>query len=639
MKRLLIALLLAPFFALGQELIITEMKTVSCSGSYFLIRYSSSVTEFNPNNKFFINFIDINNKKRSFELSNFDYQRLQFAVPSNQSLPIGKYKFSISSTNPVIEGSISQEEFEMIDVNSYIKNHKLTLESYTKTVDIGDSISLRFSTNNAKYPISVLINGFDRITIPATNGFYEHKFVINYANVYEIQVADLDANCRLENIDISGRVVIKTKTLENTMIWGNQLEDTDTLICVNKIINGFLNKTGSFDDSTKITIKLLDENLEKSYDVVENYYFSTPDQFSLEIKQQAEIKTGKYYFKAFSENPKSESNLLGPIEIHAKPKFTLSTIPYYGNVDTIKISRKDSLIFKIDITEQGPWNFVFQNMMFRTDKSPYIIYEKPFKLQNLNEVWDVGSVGGSTETGQCANIEGFSYPETFLIKLEEKDSISINPNKIDLSLTSSFTKRIVEKDSTSQWILKLKNSGENATNIKVAINIPYSPPFVMRESQKCTNGTFEQNIWNIRSLAKGDSCTLYVDYKPVNDGVWYVEAEVISADQEDVDSKTNNQNQMEDDFTRNCFSIPIKFASEPFGMQLIVEDPNIDINAWYKDNVKISNTGNSLQVTQFGSYSYSTQNFICPIQSCCPFIIEKGNDTNCCKPLEYILKN
>ncbi len=132
---------------------------------------------------------------------------------------------------------------------------------------------------------------------------------------------------------------------------------------------------------------------------------------------------------------------------------------------------------------------------------------------------------------------------------------------------------------------------------------------------------------------------MYIDLQPIQDGVWYIEAEVISADQEDVDSETNNHNQIEDDFTRNCFSIPIKFASEPFGMQLIVEDTNIDIISWYKNNVKISNTGNTLQVTQFGSYSYSTQNFICPLQGCCPFIIEKGNDTNCCKPLEYILKN
>ncbi len=144
-------------------------------------------------------------------------------------------------------------------------------------------------------------------------------------------------------------------------------------------------------------------------------------------------------------------------------------------------------------------------MEFRTDKSPYIIYEKPFKLKNLNEVWDVGSVGGSTETGPCANIQGFSYPETFLIKLEEKDSININPNKIDLSLTSSFTKKIVEKDSSNQWSLKLKNSGKEATNIKVAINIPYSPPFVMKEGQKCTNGTFEPNIWSIPKLANEDS--------------------------------------------------------------------------------------------------------------------------------------
>ena len=146
-------------------------------------------------------------------------------------------------------------------------------------------------------------------------------------------------------------------------------------------------------------------------------------------------------------------------------------------------------------------------------------------------------------------------------------------------------------------------------------------------------------MWNIPELAAGESCTLNIIYQPIQSGVWYVEAEVYSFDQEDSDSKPNNGIESEDDFTRACFSIPIKVASETFGMQLILEDPKITVNQWFKDGKVIQGENkNTLQIFSIGKYSYDAKNYICPTQGCCPFIIEKETSApSCCSPLEYIL--
>ncbi len=211
----------------------------------------------------------------------------------------------------------------------------------------------------------------------------------------------------------------------------------------------------------------------------------------------------------------------------------------------------------------------------------------------------------------------------------------------DLSLTSKSLNQTVKKDSTGTISFTLKNQSSNtATNIKVLLKIPYTPPFVIKNSQNCTKGTFESNMWAIPELVAGDSCVLNLIYQPTQSGIWYVEAEVFSADQEDTDSTPKNGLDIEDDFSRACFSIPIKISTEPFGMQLMLDDPKLTTVQWYNDGQAIQGqTKNVLQITALGKYGYSSNGYKCPDQGCCPFIIEKAIVApNCCTPLEYILE-
>jgi hypothetical protein len=455
----------------------------------------------------------------------------------------------------------------------------------------------------------------------------------------------LDGECNLgDSFSKSGKVLVKTNTLTNSIEWGSQslivdnIKLRDTLVCSDESVAAVLKLQGNFDYNSKFKAKLFNKDKTKSYDIRMLFSNNSNDFFGLVLHELPIIESGKYYFKVSSENPIAESDFLG-INISALPTFTVSTIPYFPSSDTVKLTKKDSLIFKVDITGEGPWEFNFWHKDYKASQTPFYFTDSDIKIsEQPNLLWEFPPPVGFTNSGLCANKNGRSFPENLYIIL--LDSLITPPDKIDLSLSSSFEKKSVEKDGINQLKITLKNDGKTeATNIKVKLNIPYSPPFIMKEGQKCSNGSFDSNIWSIPSLTEGDSCVLYIDYKPVQDGVWYVEAEVMSTDQEDEDSKPNNQSQSEDDFTRNCFSIPIKFASEPFGMQLIVQDSKMDVTSWYKNGIKLNNSGNTLQITQFGTYSYEAKDFICPTQGCCPFIIEKGNDTNCCKPLEYILKN
>ncbi|MFN3851090.1 MAG: LamG domain-containing protein [Spirosomataceae bacterium] len=246
------------------------------------------------------------------------------------------------------------------------------------------------------------------------------------------------------------------------------------------------------------------------------------------------------------------------------------------------------------------------------------------------------------DEGFNGKIDDFAIWNRTLSETEIK-TITQGKNNIttDLSLKSFSQNRIVEKEKDGVISFTLKNeSATNATNIKVLLKIPYTPPFVVKNSQNCTKGTFDSNMWTIPELAAGDSCVLNVTYQPIQNGVWYVEAEVFSADQEDTDSNVNNGIDTEDDFTRACMSIPIKVETEPFGMQLMIEDSKLDISQWYKNDTVIAGaTSGVLQVTSLGRFSYTTKTFKCPTQGCCPFILEKATVApNCCVPLEYILK-
>lgn len=220
--------------------------------------------------------------------------------------------------------------------------------------------------------------------------------------------------------------------------------------------------------------------------------------------------------------------------------------------------------------------------------------------------------------------------------------VSYGQSNIDLSLRSSSVSQKVEIGTDGTITFTLENqSSANASNIKVFINIPYFPPFVKFVSAVGSKGSFDvaTGIWSLPGLIGQETAILTMKYTPMEYGVWYAEGEVYSVNEVDSDSAPNNGVDTEDDFTRSCFTMPIKVSGSSFGgRQIILEDSKITNIVWKKDGQVIQNqNANTLSVTAEGSYTFESPTFICPSQGCCPYIFEQGLQTLCCEPLEYFM--
>lgn len=228
---------------------------------------------------------------------------------------------------------------------------------------------------------------------------------------------------------------------------------------------------------------------------------------------------------------------------------------------------------------------------------------------------------------------------TFVILQFSYECIGQSNISIDLRLQSTSENQTVQMGAEGQIIFTLENqSSIKATNIKVFVNIPYFPPFVKFASANPLKGSFDvgSGLWSIPELNAQETISLTLKYIPMEYGVWYAEAEIFSSNERDSDSTPNNNIDSEDDFTRSCFSMPIKVSSSTFGRQIILDDSKITNIVWKKDGQTIANqTSNILPVTSVGNYSFSSPTFICPSQGCCPYVFELGQSPLCCEPLEY----
>ncbi|MCP9765334.1 DUF11 domain-containing protein [Lacihabitans soyangensis] len=232
------------------------------------------------------------------------------------------------------------------------------------------------------------------------------------------------------------------------------------------------------------------------------------------------------------------------------------------------------------------------------------------------------------------------YTSLITLLILQLSFVSFGQSNIDLSLRSSSVSQKVEIGTEGTITFTLENQGSaNASNIKVFINIPYFPPFVKFVSAVGSKGSFDvaTGIWSLPGLIGQETAILTMKYTPMEYGVWYAEGEVYSVNEVDSDSSPNNGLDTEDDFTRSCFTMPIKVSGSSFGgRQIILEDSKITNVVWRKGGQVIQNqNANTLSVTSEGSYTFDSPTFICPSQGCCPFIFEQGTQTLCCEPLEY----
>lgn len=208
--------------------------------------------------------------------------------------------------------------------------------------------------------------------------------------------------------------------------------------------------------------------------------------------------------------------------------------------------------------------------------------------------------------------------------------------EVDLALRKSINTKIAQIGDTLTYTIKVFNqSNTAATGVEVADSIATTVQFVAGSLVASRGGaTINGNVitWTIGGIAanagaNGDTVTLTYKVKAVQEGVHFNTAEISKTNEEDIDSTPGDGKLGEDDIESQCFTVPFKLCPTE---KVEVNVPAFLTNVqWFKDGgtAPIA-AGNTVLLTELGTYTFTASNQTCPVNGCCPIIIEPG--VNCC---------
>ncbi|AWV99291.1 DUF11 domain-containing protein [Arcticibacterium luteifluviistationis] len=220
----------------------------------------------------------------------------------------------------------------------------------------------------------------------------------------------------------------------------------------------------------------------------------------------------------------------------------------------------------------------------------------------------------------------------------EVDASESDPNNpcdpvacnIDLNLMKTVNSSVAAIGDTLVYSLMLVNEtpGIAATGVQVLDQLPLETQYVAHAEYAGTTFDPITGIWDIGNvMASIDTVTLSISVKVIGSGVISNTAEVIAADQTDVDSSPANGSLNEDDFGLACSSVPFDIC---FGDSLTLSvAAGYTSYQWNLNGSPISGeTGNTLVVSSQGSYTVDIDNESgCVTGLCCPFIVIGGAAT------------
>lgn len=254
-------------------------------------------------------------------------------------------------------------------------------------------------------------------------------------------------------------------------------------------------------------------------------------------------------------------------------------------------------------------------------------YQLPFTIEHSN----------SQSSVKVTAKNGYNCKTTVTLTIPQTDTPSI----FDLELSSKTSASIINPNESVSTQIILRNTGSVAAlNTKILIRNPYPEPASIFQSSKISAGdSFDSGsgIWMIKEVLPGDSALISLDFKIVQGGAWYLEAEIYNVNGSDIDSSPFNQSVTEDDFTRTCVSSKILFDSTlalPF--DYTINDQTMGIPNWTKDGSALG-TANNLTIKDIGIYQYNSATFICPAGDCCPIVVEAGSVNPCCFKQVYLM--
>lgn len=208
--------------------------------------------------------------------------------------------------------------------------------------------------------------------------------------------------------------------------------------------------------------------------------------------------------------------------------------------------------------------------------------------------------------------------------------------QIDLALRKSINTKVAQIGDELTYTVKVFNQlNTAATGVEVMDSIATTVQFVTGSfAASRGNATITGNVikWIIGGIAanpgaNGDTVTLVYKVKAIQEGIHLNTAEISKTNEKDVDSTPGNGKAGEDDIETQCFTVPIKLCpSEKVQASVPGNLTNVQ---WFKNGSTTSiASGNTVLLSEVGTYTFTATNQTCPANGCCPVIIEPG--TNCC---------
>ena len=205
----------------------------------------------------------------------------------------------------------------------------------------------------------------------------------------------------------------------------------------------------------------------------------------------------------------SDSGLSGPPDFDPNSGF--------WNVGTVNVGTPVTLNIDVLVTGSG----------FQTNMAQITASDQP----------DTDSTPNNNEPGE-----------------DDQDDAQIRPREIDLMLTKSVNDFSPSVGDEIEFVITVLNTGEDvATGVQVAEQLPAGVTTITATPSR---GSYSDStsVWNIGTVGTNDPVTLTLRARVDQIGTGTNSAEVIAADQSDIDSTPNNNVPTEDDQASIAFT-------------------------------------------------------------------------------------
>ena len=278
-------------------------------------------------------------------------------------------------------------------------------------------------------------------------------------------------------------------------------------------------------------------------------------------------------------------------------------------VDNAEPNLGDTVTFTITVSNAGPDVATGVSVLDQLPAGLAFVSATP-SIGNYNAVsgiWTIGEIGvGVNRTlllvatamtpGPKVNVarvetadqfDPDSTPGNNVLAEDDQDAITVTPQLIDLSLTKTINNASPNVGQNVTYVLTLTNAGPStATGVTVLDRLNAGVSLV---SATATNGNYvaATGVWTVGPIAAGAAARLTIIAQVIQVGTFINTAEVMTANQPDINSTPGNGDRTEDDFAFTAFTTPVADLS----ITNVVDNPTPDRNETVTFTVQITNSG------------------------------------------------